>query len=163
MRKPDTTGEYAIPNVEARVASRAHDVPMDSDAFAGFYQRSAPALRVYLMRVSGNSALAEDLTQESYLRFLCASQPEGGEVNWRRYLFRIATNLLTDYWRSPRAASIEERVDQTRDQHRAEGCQQLRAREPCEQEADQSGGGDRHEDAARDDEGRAALLDAKGA
>jgi RNA polymerase sigma-70 factor (ECF subfamily) len=85
---------------------------MDSDAFAGFYQRSAPALRAYLMRVSGNSALAEDLTQESYLRFLCASQPEGGEVNWRRYLFRIATNLLTDYWRSPRAASIGEIPEQ---------------------------------------------------
>lgn len=112
MRKPDTTGEYAIPNVDARVASRGNDVPMDSDAFAGFYQRSAPALRAYLVRVSGNSALADDLTQESYLRFLCASQPDGGEVNWRRYLFRIATNLLTDHWRSPRAASIEEVPEQ---------------------------------------------------
>lgn len=112
MWKPDTTGEYAIPNVDARVASRGNDVPMDSDAFAGFYQRSAPALRAYLVRVSGNSALADDLTQESYLRFLCASQPEGGEVNWRRYLFRIATNLLTDHWRSPRAASIEEVPEQ---------------------------------------------------
>lgn len=108
MRKPDTTGEYAIPNVEARVASRGHDLPMDSDAFAGFYERSAPALRAYLIRVSGNTTLAEDLTQESYLRFLCASPPEGGEVNWRRYLFRISTNLLTDHWRSPRAASLEE-------------------------------------------------------
>src|SRR5450631_1785062 len=107
MRKPDTTGEYAIPNVDARVASRPDELPMDSDAFAGFYQRSAPALRAYLVRVSGNVALADDLMQESYLRFLCASQPEGGEVNYRRYLFRIATNLLRDHWRRPRAASIE--------------------------------------------------------
>ena len=108
MRKPDTTGEYAIPNVEARLAARAHELPMDSDAFAGFYQRSAPGLRAYLVRVSGNTALADDLMQESYLRFLCATQPEGGEVNYRRYLFRIATNLLRDHWRRPRAECMDD-------------------------------------------------------
>jgi RNA polymerase sigma-70 factor, ECF subfamily len=108
MRKPDTTGEYAISNVETRGASRADELPMDSDAFAGFYQRSSPGLRAYLVRVSGNFALADDLMQESYLRFLCASTPEGGEVNYRRYLYRIATNLLRDHWRRPRAACIEE-------------------------------------------------------
>jgi RNA polymerase sigma-70 factor, ECF subfamily len=108
MRKNDTTGEYAIPNVETRGASRSDELPMDSDAFAGFYQRSAPALRAYLVRVSGNSALADDLMQESYLRFLCASRPDGGEVNYRRYLFRIATNLLRDHWRRPRPACIDD-------------------------------------------------------
>jgi RNA polymerase sigma-70 factor, ECF subfamily len=108
MRKTDTTGEYAIPNVEARALARPDTLPMDSDAFAGFYQRSAPALRSYLVRVSGNAALADDLTQESYLRFLCATCPEGGEVNYRRYLFRIATNLLRDHWRRPRTACLED-------------------------------------------------------
>ena len=108
MRKTDTTGEYAIPNVETRGALRSDELPMDSDAFAGFYQRSAPALRAYLARVSGNSALADDLMQESYLRFLCASCPEGGEVNYRRYLYRIATNLLRDHWRRPGVACIED-------------------------------------------------------
>jgi RNA polymerase sigma-70 factor, ECF subfamily len=108
MRKQNTTGEYAIPNVETRGASRTDELPMDSDAFAGFYQRSAPALRAYLTRVSGNHALADDLVQESYLRFLCASCPEGGEVNQRRYLYRIATNLLRDHWRRPRPACIED-------------------------------------------------------
>jgi RNA polymerase sigma-70 factor, ECF subfamily len=108
MRKPDTTGEYAISNVETRGALRTDTPPMDSDAFAGFYQRSAPALRAYLARVSGNSALADDLMQESYLRFLCATCPEGGEVNYRRYLFRIASNLLRDHWRRPHASSLED-------------------------------------------------------
>ncbi len=112
MRKRDTTGEYAIPNVDALAASRANELPMDRDAFAGFYQRSAPALRAYLMRVSGNVALADDLTQESYLRFLCVTQPEGGEVNCRRYLFRIATNLLRDHWKRPRATCIEDVPEQ---------------------------------------------------
>ena len=108
MRKDDTTGEYIISNVEARAASRTDKPTMDSDAFAGFYQRSAPSLRAYLVRVSGNSALADDLMQESYLRFLCATQPDGGEVNYRRYLFRIATNLLRDHWRRPRVTSIDD-------------------------------------------------------
>ena len=112
MRKTHTTGEYAIPNVETRGASRADDLPMDSDAFAGFYQRSAPGLRAYLVRVSGNAALADDLMQESYLRFLCATRPEGGEVNYRRYLYRIATNLLRDQWRRPGAACIEDVPEQ---------------------------------------------------
>jgi RNA polymerase sigma-70 factor (ECF subfamily) len=108
MREDDTTGEYAIPNVDVCTALRPDDSPMDSDAFAGFYQRSAPALRAYLLRVSGNHALAEDLTQESYLRFLGASWPEGGEVNWRRYLFRIATNLLHDYWKKRRESCLDD-------------------------------------------------------
>jgi len=108
MRKNDTTGEYAIPNIETHAAARSDSQLMDSDAFAAFYQRSAPTLRGYLVRVSGNPALADDLTQESYLRFLCASRPEGGEVNYRRYLFRIATNLLRDHWKRPRPACIED-------------------------------------------------------
>jgi RNA polymerase sigma-70 factor, ECF subfamily len=84
---------------------------MDSDAFAGFYERSARPLWAYLARVSGDPALADDLMQESFVRFLCAEramQMEDGEVASRRYLFRIATNLLRDYWRKPRASSIEE-------------------------------------------------------
>jgi RNA polymerase sigma-70 factor (ECF subfamily) len=108
----DTTWEYAIPNIEAGAASRNNDLPMDRDAFAGFYQRSAPGLRAYLVRVSGNSALADDLLQESYLRFLCATTPEGGEVNYRRYVYRIATNLLRDHWRRPRVGCLEDVPEQ---------------------------------------------------
>jgi RNA polymerase sigma-70 factor (ECF subfamily) len=85
---------------------------MDSDAFAGFYERSARPLWAYLARVSGDPALADDLMQESYVRFLCASRPSPlaaeGEVAARRYLFRIGTNLLRDHWRHPRTTSIEE-------------------------------------------------------
>jgi RNA polymerase sigma-70 factor (ECF subfamily) len=104
--------EAIFPNVLTGDATRAAELPMDSDAFAGFYERSAPSLWAYLARVSGDPALADDLMQESYLRFLCASQPKlflaDGEVAARRYLFRIATNLLRDHWRRPRAASIED-------------------------------------------------------
>jgi RNA polymerase sigma-70 factor (ECF subfamily) len=85
-------------------------IGMDSDTFAAFYERAARPLWAYLARVSADPALADDLMQESFVRFLCAAHPEpaDGEVAARRYLFRIATNLLRDHWRHPPASSIEE-------------------------------------------------------
>jgi RNA polymerase sigma-70 factor (ECF subfamily) len=105
--------ESAIPNVLAGDAPPLACAPagltgMDSEAFAAFYERSARQLWAYLARVSGDAALADDLLQESFVRFLCADHPEDGEVSARRYLFRIATNLMRDHWRRPKAASIEE-------------------------------------------------------
>src|ERR1700723_3042766 len=111
--------EFIFPNVIAGDAPHATDrlrdlsaeMLMDSDAFAAFYSRSARPLWAYLARVSTDPALADDLMQESFVRFLCASRPElsfaEGEVAARRYLFRIATNLLRDHWRRPASVSIE--------------------------------------------------------
>jgi RNA polymerase sigma-70 factor (ECF subfamily) len=88
------------------------EIHMDSEAFAAFYERSARPLWAYLARVSADPALADDLMQESFVRFLCAARPElslaEGEVAARRYLFRIGTNLLKDHWRRPPSHSIEE-------------------------------------------------------
>jgi RNA polymerase sigma-70 factor (ECF subfamily) len=97
-----------LPNVVAVEASPAADQPLTGDAFAGFYQRSASSLWAYLARVSGDAALADDLMQESFVRFLSATVPEGGEVAARRYLFRIGANLLHDHWRRPRTTSVDE-------------------------------------------------------
>jgi RNA polymerase sigma-70 factor (ECF subfamily) len=82
---------------------------MEADAFTGFYHRSARPLWAYLARVSGDSALADDLAQEAYLRFLGAPCPGTTEVDRKRWLFRIATNLLRDHWRrAAPAASLED-------------------------------------------------------
>ncbi len=81
---------------------------MDNEAFAGFYERSARGLWSYIARVSGDPTLADDLMQESFVRFLTAAHPNDGEVAARRYLFRIATNLLRDHWRKPRTTPLDE-------------------------------------------------------
>jgi RNA polymerase sigma-70 factor (ECF subfamily) len=100
--------EDAIPSIAIVNAAPAVEPAMDSDQFAAFYERSARPLWAYLARSSGDAALAEDLMQESYIRFLCAGFPGDGEVASRRYLFRIASNLLRDHWRRPRALPIDE-------------------------------------------------------
>ncbi len=105
--------EFYLPNPLAGDAQAVAAQPaMDDEAFAGFYERSARSLWAYLARTSGDPALAEDLMQESYMRFLTApnapSHVRDGEVACRRYLFRIATNLMRDHWRRPKQASIEE-------------------------------------------------------
>jgi RNA polymerase sigma-70 factor (ECF subfamily) len=107
--------DLALPNPlagEADAAAQHTAAHVDNSVFAGFYERSARPLWAYLVRASSDAALADDLMQESYVRFLCAehapSLAEDGEVAARLYLFRIATNLLHDHWRRPRAASIDE-------------------------------------------------------
>ncbi|HXS77576.1 MAG TPA: sigma-70 family RNA polymerase sigma factor [Terracidiphilus sp.] len=104
--------ESIIPNVLAgdaqALAGTAPAAAMDNEQFAAFYTRSARSLWAYLARVSRDPALADDLTQEAYVRFLCAAHPEDGEVAARRYLFKIATNLLRDHWRRPQSSSIDE-------------------------------------------------------
>jgi RNA polymerase sigma-70 factor (ECF subfamily) len=98
--------EHVIANALPSAAAKAMEPAMDSDRFAAFYQRSAGSLWAYLARASGDPSLADDLMQESFVRFLCADSPSDGEVASRKYLFRIASNLLRDHWRRPRTLDI---------------------------------------------------------
>jgi RNA polymerase sigma-70 factor, ECF subfamily len=100
--------DFVLPGITISDAAQASEPAMNSERFAAFYQRSARPLWAYLARVSGDPSLADDLMQESYVRFLCASSPCDGEVESRRYLFRIASNLLRDHWRRPGTTSIDD-------------------------------------------------------
>ena len=100
--------DFVLPGVKVTDTVQVSEPAMNSERFALFYQRSARPLWAYLARVSGDPSLADDLMQESYVRFLCASSPSDGEVESRRYLFRIASNLLHDHWRRPGTTSIDD-------------------------------------------------------
>ena len=101
------TWEYSLPQVSSTEVTLPGDLSMDHDAFTAFYERTARQLWAYLARVSGNRALADDLLQECYLRFLSARIPED-ELACRRYLFRIGTNLMRDHWRRPNHTALED-------------------------------------------------------
>src|SRR5256885_16152957 len=55
-------------------------------------------LRFYICRVASNEAIADDILQESYIRLLNA--PPMTERERKSYLYRVATNLITDHWRA---------------------------------------------------------------
>lgn len=72
---------------------------MDAATFQIFYAKTAPRLRAYIRRASGNEALADDILQESFLRFLRADLPPLADAPLKAYLYKIASSLLTDHWR----------------------------------------------------------------
>lgn len=83
---------------------------MDEATFRLFYENSAPKLFGYLLRVSGQRTLAEDILQETYCRFLSSKLPEMDQASQQSYLFRIATNLLRDRWRRQREGPMPENL-----------------------------------------------------
>jgi RNA polymerase sigma-70 factor (ECF subfamily) len=74
---------------------------MNEEAFRVFYEQTARPVWLYLARMTGDRRLAEDLLQECYYRFLRASASFASDEHRRRYLFRIATNLVRDHRRRP--------------------------------------------------------------
>ncbi|HEY6339450.1 MAG TPA: sigma-70 family RNA polymerase sigma factor [Candidatus Sulfotelmatobacter sp.] len=82
----------------------------DEAAFGAFYEETCRPLFGYLLRVSGERALAEDLLQEAYCRLLTADLPPMDRSQSRSYLFRTASNLLRDRWRSRKESPLPEDV-----------------------------------------------------
>lgn len=81
---------------------------MTEAEFRRFHAATAAPLRAYLSRTSGDDALADDVMQSAYVRFLRARERPRDFAAQRVYLFRIAVNLLRDEYR--RAAGDERRT-----------------------------------------------------
>jgi len=72
---------------------------MDEAQFQALYVATHARLWAYVYRLTGERALADDLVQDSYCRLfqLPAGRVAAGAE--RAYLYRIATNLVTDHHR----------------------------------------------------------------
>jgi RNA polymerase sigma-70 factor (ECF subfamily) len=80
------------------VAEGEHVLAMtlEEEAFRSFYDRTSRAVWGYLARLTGDPALADDLLQDTYYRFLRAGAAHESEAHRRNSLFKIATNLARD-------------------------------------------------------------------
>jgi RNA polymerase sigma-70 factor (ECF subfamily) len=65
--------------------------------FEAFYASTARTLHGYLCRLSGDSATADEILQQTYIRMLNA--PVMDDLPRKAYLYKTATNLLRDRWR----------------------------------------------------------------
>jgi RNA polymerase sigma-70 factor (ECF subfamily) len=89
--------EETITRENAAVAAMEAEMP-----FEAFYASTAPALAAFIRRVSGNASMAEDVLQETYLRFLRTRHAGRALGEMRSYLYRTATTIVCDQWRRPR-------------------------------------------------------------
>lgn len=71
-----------------------------------FYEATARPLWAFLAAAPRDGALADDLMQESFVRLLAADFHATSEEHRRRYLFRIACNLLHDHRRAARRLAV---------------------------------------------------------
>ena len=72
----------------------------DQAALGELYDRYAPRIYAYIYRRVGNASLAEDLTGDVFVRMMQAIQSERSwRVSFHAWLYRIAHNLVVDYYR----------------------------------------------------------------
>src|SRR5712691_6825314 len=93
--------ETTLP-LESQSRTSATAARMDEETFRAFYERTARQVWAYLVRITGDPQLADDLLQEAFYRFYRAGTAYESESHRRNSLFRIATNLARDSGRKRR-------------------------------------------------------------
>jgi RNA polymerase sigma-70 factor, ECF subfamily len=86
---------------------------MDEQQFQLLYDATARPIHAYLIGVTAQRDIADDVLQETYFRFLQRHPAGLPMAETRPYLFRIATNLLRDRWRSRQESQWPENFDQS--------------------------------------------------
>jgi RNA polymerase sigma-70 factor, ECF subfamily len=82
--------------------------------FHGLYERYAPAVRRFALFLSGDVAVADDITSETFVR-LWTSTGTIRESTMKAYLFAIARNLYRDVLRrNRRRAELDESLPDPR-------------------------------------------------
>lgn len=84
---------------EQTILKRAQQ--FEAQALEEIFDTFSPRIFRYAYRILGDEDLAKDCTSETFSRFLKALKQGNGPDNYiQAYLFRIAHNWITDYFRS---------------------------------------------------------------
>ena len=94
--------------IAAWIAPGREQTAAGEEGFRRLYEATSRPLWGYLQHASGRPDVADDLLQETYCKFLLRKAPAMDEAESRSYLFRIATNLLHNRFRSRDDAALEE-------------------------------------------------------
>jgi RNA polymerase sigma-70 factor, ECF subfamily len=107
----------------------------DEEALTEIYDTYAPSIYRYVYRKTGHADTAQDLTAETFQRFLEALKRDAGpREHLSGWLYRVAHNLIVDHYRSqpddPHAPldSVDPAVPATQEQHVTRGHRADRAR-----------------------------------
>jgi len=104
--------QFAALASKAAMEEKATALSMDEPAFGSFYKQTSRALLRYLVAVTRQPDVAEDILQEAYCRLLTAGRPEMDEQQTRSYLFRMATNLVRDRWRRGKESPLPQNSEE---------------------------------------------------
>lgn len=80
--------------------------PAAHDLIAAYFEQREPLGRFFRARL-GAQADVEDLLQDLYLK-VSAMEPDREVREPRAYLYRLASNLMMDRWRSGRRAAVRD-------------------------------------------------------
>lgn len=82
------------------IFSLTDDRRLDEQSLINIYEQHSPALFRYAYRLLGDTQLAEECVSETFSRLLQALRNGAGPtLNLQAYLYRVAHNWVTDYYR----------------------------------------------------------------
>ena len=84
---------------------------MQEAAFASFYEATYRLLWAYVVKGVREGSVADDITQEAYVRLLQVDTAGLETRQVKAYLYRIATNLVHDHWRRGRREAPDDAVE----------------------------------------------------
>jgi RNA polymerase sigma-70 factor (ECF subfamily) len=93
--------------IAAWIATGREQTAAGEEGFRQLYESTSRPLWGYLQHACGRPDVADDLLQETYCKYLLRKPPAMDEAQTRSYLFRIATNLLHNRFRSRNDAALE--------------------------------------------------------
>ncbi len=79
----------------------------DPDVLDRLIEQYQHRLLRYLVYLSGNRELAEDLFQETWIRVLERGHQYDGRHEFSTWLYAVARNLTIDYWRKKSPVSLD--------------------------------------------------------
>ena len=99
----------AVVSTEIADRLKRHDPALLDQLIVEYQHR----LLRYLLYLTGNRELAEDLFQETWMRVLTRGAQFNGNARFDTWLFTIARNLVIDFRRRRTMASLEEMSENT--------------------------------------------------